>query len=43
MISPRFGSGVRLAGVTTDMPLIATGPAGSTPITDRWSMLGVKD
>ncbi len=26
LISPRFGSGVRLAGVTTDMPLIATAP-----------------
>ena len=26
MISRRFGSGVRLAGVTTDMPLIATAP-----------------
>jgi epoxyqueuosine reductase len=26
LISPRFGSGVRLAGVTTDMPLIATKP-----------------
>jgi Pyruvate/2-oxoacid:ferredoxin oxidoreductase delta subunit len=26
MISRHFGSGVRLAGVTTDMPLIATGP-----------------
>lgn len=26
VISPRFGSGVRLAGVTTDMPLVATGP-----------------
>ena len=24
MISPRFGSGVRLAGVTTDMPLVPT-------------------
>lgn len=24
LISPRFGSGVRLAGVTTDMPLVAT-------------------
>ena len=24
LISPRFGSGVRLAGVTTDMPLLAT-------------------
>jgi epoxyqueuosine reductase len=27
LISPRFGSGVRLAGVTTDMPLAATSPA----------------
>ena len=26
LISPRFGSGVRLAGVTTDMPLTATAP-----------------
>ena len=26
MISPHFGSGVRLAGVTTDMPLVATPP-----------------
>jgi epoxyqueuosine reductase QueG len=26
LISPRFGSGVRLAGVTTDMPLVPTGP-----------------
>jgi epoxyqueuosine reductase len=26
LISRHFGSGVRLAGVTTDMPLIATGP-----------------
>jgi epoxyqueuosine reductase len=26
LISPRFGSGVRLAGVTTDMPLIRTSP-----------------
>ena len=26
LISPQFGSGVRLAGVTTDMPLIATAP-----------------
>jgi Pyruvate/2-oxoacid:ferredoxin oxidoreductase delta subunit len=26
MISPRFGSGVRLAGVTTDMPLVPTEP-----------------
>jgi epoxyqueuosine reductase QueG len=26
LISRRFGSGVRLAGVTTDMPLIATAP-----------------
>ena len=26
LISPRFGSGVRLAGVTTDMPLIPTAP-----------------
>jgi epoxyqueuosine reductase len=26
MISRRFGSGVRLAGVTTDMPLVATAP-----------------
>jgi epoxyqueuosine reductase len=26
LISPRFGSGVRLAGVTTDMPLVATSP-----------------
>jgi ferredoxin len=26
MISPQFGSGVRLAGVTTDMPLVATAP-----------------
>ena len=26
MISRQFGSGVRLAGVTTDMPLVATGP-----------------
>jgi len=27
LISPRFGSGVRLAGVTTNMPLLATSPA----------------
>jgi epoxyqueuosine reductase len=26
MISRKFGAGVRLAGVTTDMPLVATGP-----------------
>ena len=26
LISPQFGSGVRLAGVTTDMPLVATVP-----------------
>jgi epoxyqueuosine reductase len=26
LISPRFGSGVRLAGVTTDMPLLRTAP-----------------
>jgi epoxyqueuosine reductase len=26
LISPRFGAGVRLAGVTTDMPLIPTAP-----------------
>jgi epoxyqueuosine reductase len=26
LISPQFGSGVRLAGVTTDMPLLATAP-----------------
>jgi epoxyqueuosine reductase len=26
LISPRFGSGVRLAGVTTDMPLLPTAP-----------------
>jgi len=26
LISPQFGTGVRLAGVTTDMPLVATGP-----------------
>jgi epoxyqueuosine reductase len=26
LISPRFGAGVRLAGVTTDMPLVATAP-----------------
>jgi epoxyqueuosine reductase len=26
LISRHFGSGVRLAGITTDMPLIATGP-----------------
>ena len=26
LISPRFGAGVRLAGVTTDMPLAPTGP-----------------
>jgi epoxyqueuosine reductase QueG len=26
LISPKFGSGVRLAGVTTNMPLVATGP-----------------
>jgi epoxyqueuosine reductase QueG len=26
LISPRFGSGVRLAGVTTDMPLVVTSP-----------------
>ena len=26
LISPRFGSGVRLAGVTTDMPLVSTAP-----------------
>ncbi len=26
MISPQFGSGFRLAGVTTDMPLVATAP-----------------
>ncbi len=27
MISPQFGSGVRLAAVTTDMPLVMTSPA----------------
>ncbi len=27
LISPKFGSGVRLAGVTTNMPLVATGPS----------------
>jgi epoxyqueuosine reductase len=27
LISPKFGSGVRLAGITTDMPLVATAPA----------------
>lgn len=26
LISPRFGAGVRLAGVTTDMPLVSTSP-----------------
>ncbi|NYF90218.1 reductive dehalogenase domain-containing protein [Tunturiibacter empetritectus] len=26
LISPQFGAGVRLAGVTTDMPLVATDP-----------------
>jgi len=26
LISPRFGAGVRLAGVTTDMPLVANSP-----------------
>lgn len=26
LISPRFGAGVRLAGVTTDMPLVSTTP-----------------
>lgn len=26
LISPRFGSGVRLAGVTTDMPLLSSAP-----------------
>lgn len=26
LISPRFGAGVRLAGVTTDMPLVPTSP-----------------
>jgi len=26
LISPQFGAGVRLAGVTTDMPLVATAP-----------------
>jgi epoxyqueuosine reductase QueG len=26
LISPQFGSGVRLAGVTTDMPLVSTAP-----------------
>jgi epoxyqueuosine reductase len=26
LISPRFGAGVRLAGVTTDMPLVSTRP-----------------
>jgi epoxyqueuosine reductase len=26
LISPRFGSGARLAGVTTDMPLVPSGP-----------------
>lgn len=26
LISPHFGAGVRLAGVTTDMPLVATAP-----------------
>jgi NAD-dependent dihydropyrimidine dehydrogenase PreA subunit len=26
LISPQFGAGVRLAGVTTNMPLVATGP-----------------
>ena len=26
LISPQFGAGVRLAGVTTDMPLVATSP-----------------
>jgi epoxyqueuosine reductase len=26
LINRHFGSGVRLAGITTDMPLIATGP-----------------
>jgi epoxyqueuosine reductase QueG len=26
LISPQFGAGVRLAGVTTDMPLLATAP-----------------
>jgi epoxyqueuosine reductase len=28
LISPRFGAGVRLAGVTTDMPLVPTGQDG---------------
>jgi ferredoxin len=27
LISPKFGAGVRLAGVTTDMPLVPTAPA----------------
>ena len=27
LISPKFGSGVRLAGVTTNMPMVATGPS----------------
>jgi epoxyqueuosine reductase len=34
LISPRFGSGVRLAGITTDMPLAQTapdGPGAATP------------
>jgi epoxyqueuosine reductase len=31
LISRRFGSGVRLAGVTTDMPLIPAGPDGVGP------------
>ncbi len=26
LINPQFGSGVRLAGVTTDMPLVMTSP-----------------
>jgi epoxyqueuosine reductase len=26
LISPKFGSGVRLAGITTDMPLVSTAP-----------------
>ena len=26
LISPKFGSGVRLAGITTDMPLVASAP-----------------
>ena len=31
LISRRFGSGVRLAGVTTDMPLVPAGPDGIGP------------